>query len=141
MALHLVPTETEHNVAYAVSELRKVYLYDSIHDAMLLVSFLALALRLGQVLICKNPVCFLSLLPCFGAEHIEKGWLLGGLTAVVLVLNQLPFMLGQRGLHLLVLDTLEGWSRAETIAKIKEGLVLFPKIEFLAALFSTDTAG
>jgi hypothetical protein len=137
----IIPLETEHNVAYAVSELRKVYLYDSIHDAMLLVSFLALALRLGQVIIDKNPVCFLALVPCFGAEHIDKGWLLGGLTTVVLVLNQLPFMVGQRGLHLLVLDKLEGWSRAETIVKIKEGLVLFPKIEFLAALFSSGTAG
>jgi hypothetical protein len=137
----IIPTEVEHNVAYAVSELRRVYLYDSIHDAMLLVSFLALALRLGQVPIGKNPVCFLSLVPCLGAAHIDKGWLLGGLTAVVLVLNQLPFMLGQRGLHLLVLENLKGWSRAETIAKIKEGLVLFPKIEFLAALFSSGTAG
>jgi hypothetical protein len=136
-----IATEVEHNVAYAVSELRKVYLYDSIHDAMLLVSFLALALRLGQVLIDKNPVCFLSFGRCPGVAEIDKGWLLGGITAVVLVLNQLPFMVGQSQLHDLVLDNLEGWSRAETIAKIKESLVLFPKIEFLAALFSSGTAG
>lgn len=136
-----IPTEMEHNVAYAVSELRKVYLYDSIHDAMLLVSFLALALRLGQVQIGKNHVCFLSFGLCSGAAQIDKGWLLGGLAAVILVLNQLPFMVGQRQLHLLVLDKLEGWSRAETFAKIKESLVLFPKIEFLAALFASGSAG
>ena len=110
------------DVAYALSELRKVYLYDSFHNATLLVSFVALGLSFWQV-------------------HIERSWWIQVIAGVVLVFVQIPFIAGQSALQELVVGSTGGWNRAKLLGEMKEALPLFPKIEFLAALLSSGSAG
>ena len=110
------------DVAYALSELRKVYLYDSFHNVTLLVSFVALGMSIWQI-------------------HIERSWWIQVLAGVVLLFVQIPFIAGQAALQDLVLGNVGGWGRAKLLGEMKEGLPLFPKIEFLAALISSGSAG
>ena len=118
--LKIVPLGTD--VAYAISELRKVYLYDSFHNATLLVSFLALGLSISQI-------------------YVEKSWWLQAFAAIVLVFIQIPFVAGQSALQDLALGNIGGWGRAKLLNEMKEGLPLFPKVEFLAAIISSGSAG
>jgi hypothetical protein len=115
-------TALSEDIAYALSELRKVYLYDSFHNSTLLVSFVALAISISHI-------------------HIERSWWIQAIAAAVLVFVQIPFIAGQSALQDLLLGSTGGWARAKLLGEMKEGVPLFPKIEFLAALLSSGSAG
>jgi hypothetical protein len=110
------------DLACMVTDLRKVYLYDAMHNVILLVAFIAVALSLWNIV-------------------IDTKWLISSLIALGLVVNQLPFVIGQSALHEKVLERYEGLKRSEMAEKLKKHAPLFPTLDFLAALFTTGTAG
>lgn len=127
----LVPSakpETENQVqkdldlAYMVSSLRKVYLYDAMHNVILLVAFMAVVVSLWGV-------------------AIDPKWLIGSLIGLALVFNQLPYVVGQSRLHEKVLEQYEGVEHGEVAAQLKKYSPLFPTFDHLTALFATGTAG
>jgi hypothetical protein len=110
------------DLACMVSDLRKVYLYDAMHNVILLVAFVAIVVRLWGI-------------------SIDAKWLIAGLIGLSLVFNQLPYLIGQARLHEKVLERYEGLKRAEIDEKLKKHAPLFPTFDFLAALFITGTGG
>jgi hypothetical protein len=110
------------DLACMVADLRKVYLYDAVHNVILLVAFAAVVIRLWGI-------------------QIDVKWLIASLVGLSLLFNQLPYILGQSALHERVLERYEGAKRAEMKEKLKKYSPLFPTSDFLAALFTTGTAG
>lgn len=110
------------DLAYMVTDLRKIYLYDAMHNVILLVAFAAAAIRLWGI-------------------PIDVKWLMVSLVGLSLLFNQLPFVIGQSALHERVLERYEGIKRADMAEKLKKYSPLFPTSDFLAALFTTGTAG
>jgi hypothetical protein len=110
------------DMAYMVANLRKVYLYDAVHNVVLLVAFAAVVIGLWGI-------------------PIDAKWLLASLVGLSLLFNQLPYVLGQSALHEKILDRYEGTKRADISEKLKKYSPLFPSSDFLAALFTTGTAG
>ncbi len=110
------------SLAYMITDLRKVYLYDAAHNVVLLVSFAFLTASLWNI-------------------PIETKWVIVTLLGVGFIFGQLPYIIGQSLLHEKVLERYEGTKRAEIYEKLKKNAPLFPTIEFLAALFTTGTAG
>jgi len=110
------------DLACMVADLRKVYLYDAVHNVILLVAFAAAVLGLWGI-------------------SIDVKWLIASLVGLSLLFNQLPFVLGQSALHKKVLERYEGTKRADIAEKLKKYSPLFPTSDFLAALFTTGTAG
>lgn len=110
------------DLACMVADLRKVYLYDAVHNVILLVAFAAAVLGLWGI-------------------SIDVKWLIASLVGLSLLFNQLPFVLGQSALHEKVLERYEGTKRADIAEKLKKYSPLFPTSDFLAALFTTGTAG
>jgi len=110
------------DLACMVADLRKVYLYDAVHNVILLVAFTATVIGLWGI-------------------HIDVRWLIASLIGMSLLFNQLPFVLGQSALHEKVLERYEGTKRADIAEKLKKYSPLFPTSDFLAALFTTGTAG
>jgi hypothetical protein len=110
------------DLACMVADLRRIYLYDSVHNVILLVAFATVVARLWGV-------------------PIDVKWLLVSLLGLSLLFNQLPYVLGQAALHEKVLERYEGVKRAEMAEKLKKYTPLFPTSDFLAALFTTSTAG
>jgi hypothetical protein len=109
-------------LACMATDLRKVYLYDAMHNVILLVAFLAVALGLWNIVIAPE-------------------WLIAILIALGLVLNQLPFVIGQSALHGKVLERYDDVERSDMAEELKKRAPLFPVLDFLAALFTTGTAG
>lgn len=110
------------DLACMVADLRKVYLYDAVHNVVLLVAFAAAVIGLWGI-------------------PIDVKWLLASLVGLSLLFNQLPYVLGQSALHEKVLERYEGTKRADISEKLKKYSPLFPISDFLAALFTTGTAG
>lgn len=110
------------DLACMVGDLRKVYLYDAVHNVVLLVAFAATVIGLWGI-------------------PIDVKWLIASLVGLSLLFNQLPFVLGQSALHEKVLERYEGVKRADISEKLKKYSPLFPTSDFLAALFTTGTAG
>jgi hypothetical protein len=110
------------DLAVMVADLRKVYLFDSAHNVVLLVAFTAVALKLRGVGIDEKALLLLLLLFSFG-------------------LNHLPYIIGQSRLHEKVLEPYHGVERAEMNAKLKEHTPFFPRWEFLAVLLTSSPAG
>lgn len=110
------------DLACMVADLRKIYLYDAVHNVVLLVAFVAVTMGLSGI-------------------SIDVKWLIASLLGLSLFFNQLPFALGQSALHEKVLERYEGAKRADIAEKLKKYSPLFPTFDFLAALFTTGTAG
>ena len=110
------------DLACMIGDLRKVYLFDSAHNVVLLVAFTAVALKLQGIGIDERMLLLLLLLFSFG-------------------LNHLPYIIGQSRLHEKVLEPYHGVERAEINAKLKEHAPFFPRWEFLAVLLTSSPAG
>ncbi len=114
--------QTDIDIAYMISDLRKMYLYNAVHNVILLIVFIAFALNLSGFI-------------------VKTKWLLSGLIGSSLIFNQLPYMIGQLRLHDRVLERFEGVKRSEIAEKLKKYAPFFPKVDFLSALFTAGTAG
>ncbi len=110
------------SLAYMITDLRKVYLYDSVHNAVLLVAFVSVVASVWNI-------------------PVDLKWVIVALLGVSFVFSQLPYIIGQSLLHEKVLDRYEGTKRSEMADKLKKTAPLFPTVDFLAALFATGTAG
>ena len=108
------------DLACIVADLRKVYLYDAVHNVILLVAFAAIVAGLWGI-------------------SIDIKRLVASLVGLSLLFNQLPYVLGQSAFHEKVLERYEGVKRAEMAEKLKKYAPLFPKSDFLATLFMTGT--
>lgn len=109
-------------LAYVITDLRKLYLYDSLHNIILVVSFAAIILKFRNI-------------------GVDTKWILATLIGLGFILGQLPYIIGQSLLHEKILDRYEGMQRADLVHKLKKNAPLFPTIDFMAALFTTGTAG
>jgi hypothetical protein len=110
------------NASILVTDLRKIYLYNGTHDSVLLVAFAALiASHWGLVIPAK--------------------WLLGIMLATVLLLNQLPYVIGQYLLYGRVLEPFEGLERGRIEEDLKKYTPFFPTMDFITAILGTGTAG
>jgi len=110
------------DLACDLSNLRKVYKYDSLHNVVLLVAFAATLVQLWGKL-------------------IDLKWVIISLLIMTFVLSELPYAIGQNALHLKVLDRYTGVKHAELTKKLKENAPVFPPLNFIVALTTTGTAG
>jgi hypothetical protein len=110
------------DLACMISDLRKIYFYDALHNVVLLVVFVAVALRLRDV-------------------EIDERLLTGVLVALTFVLTHLPYVIGQSKLYEKILEPYDGIRRAEIGAALKEHAPMFPKWESLAILVTSSPAG
>lgn len=100
--------------------IRKIYLFDSIHNVILLVAFSSGVLILGNV-------------------EVEKKWIVATLVGLSIILIQLPFMIGQYRLQQKLLNK---YDNEEDISEaLKQKAPLAPRLEFLSALISPSTGG
>jgi len=111
------------SLAHMITDLRKVYLYDSVHNIILLVAFALIVVSLRNL-----------------SVGIIK-WVVAAFLGLILIFSQLPFIIGQSLLHEKVLDRYDGVKRADMADKLKKTAPVFPTVDFLASLFATGTAG
>ena len=104
------------------TDLRKLYLYDSTHNILLLFLFIY------------------AILMTYGIA-IELKFLILAILITTLLFSQLPYVLGQYFLHQKALEPFEGLARAEVDEQIKKYAPLYPTFHFLAALITSGTAG
>jgi hypothetical protein len=110
------------DVSLFAKDLRKIYLYNGAHDSVLLVTFCALiGTHWGFVISLK--------------------WLIVAMIGTMLLLNQVPYVIGQFFLHEKVLERFEGMERAKMAEDLKKYAPLFPTLDFVTAIFGTGTAG
>ncbi|GEM_PF-2822908 len=114
--------EQDLTLAIITTELRKAYLYDSTHNAILLFAFALIILELGHI-------------------PIDTKWMVTALLGLILFMCQLPYIIGQSLLHEKVRDRYEGLKREEMAENLRKKAPLLPTVDFLAALFTTGTAG
>jgi hypothetical protein len=114
--------EKTFSLAIMSTDLRKLYLYDSTHNILLMFLFMY------------------SLLLTYNVR-IELKFLVLTVLLATLIFSQFPYVLGQYLLHQKVLEVFEGSPRAEVDEKLKRYVPLFPTFHFIAALLSTGTAG
>lgn len=110
------------SLAIMSTDLRKLYLYDSTHNILLMFLF-------GY-----------SFLITYGAT-IELKYLILAILLATLAFSQFPYVYGQNLLHEKALEPFEGLPRAEVDEKIKKYAPLYPTSHFLAALLTNGTAG
>jgi hypothetical protein len=105
-----------------VSELRKIYKYDMLHNAILLVALASAAVSIWGV-------------------TIDVRWLIGLLLTATLLFSEVPYAIGQYLLHQKVLERYTGSTHAEMSKKLQEYVPLFPPLPILAALMTAGTIG
>jgi MFS family permease len=110
------------DLAVMVADLRKVYLYDSMHNVMLFAGFSAVAVSQWGI-------------------EVDIKCLVGSLIGLSLMFNQLPYVIGQSAFHERLLERYEGTKRVEIKEKLKKYSPLYLKLDFSAGLFATGTAG
>jgi len=122
------PTETgnqeqkDFDLASVVTDLRKIYLCDALHNLILLVAFAAVLLSL------------------WGLNIDVKSFVVAAAGGAV-IFNQLPFMVGQLRLRGEVLKNYRNSKRIDMAGQLKAYAPLYPTLEFLVALVSSPTAG
>lgn len=115
------------DMAYLVSDLRRFYFYDSVHNCTVLVGFSLAAISIVNI--------------SFVATHYI---LIGAVSLLFLFAScYLPFSIGQHNLHEVILDTngLEGLARKDLNDKLLAASPLYPQSDFFSALVSTGTVG
>ena len=104
-------------------DIRKIYLFDSIHNVILLVAFSATVLILGSV-------------------EVEKKWIIATFLGLSIVFINLPYMIGQSRLREKLLSKYDNAIQREDISEaLKKKAPLAPKSEFLNALIFSNTGG
>jgi len=116
------PEQKDLDLACDVSQLRRVYKYDALHNATLFVVLAVALLNIRGVVI--NSV-----------------WLVLGIPAAAFLLSELPYAIGQYLLHEKVLDRYTGTRYADMKKRLDEYVPLFPTWAILAALTTATTAG
>lgn len=112
----------EIELALMSRDLRRIYLYDAIHNITLLIAFVVFFLDLSNFL-------------------VNQKILVIGLLFTVFVLIHLPYAIGQSMLRSEIADRYNGIRREEVLDTVGKYISLFPKADFLAAIFMPGTAG
>ncbi len=116
-------TTTERDVAYDVTAQRKIYLYNSLHNVTLAISFIVVLGRTWGVM-----------------PH--RYWLILLFAVSAAVFVQLPYGIGQWRMHQEVLGPVPaGEARGELEKKLKELAPYFPKYDFLTSLVASPVLG
>lgn len=110
------------NLACDVSALRTVYKYDALHNAILLVAFVLVTLKIWLV-------------------PIGLPWLIISLLLATLAFSEIPYAIGQYLLHNRILEQYTGGKYADMSKTLQEKAPVFPPLPFLAALLTSGTAG
>ena len=101
------PEKEAIELACTVSDLRKIYLYDAIHNSTLLIASVTVLLwLLGGIL---NLILLVS-----------------SLVGIILFLNLLPYSIGQAALHNKILERYKGMKRIKLLEKLRKYSPLFP---------------
>lgn len=109
-------------LANMIAELRKIYLYDAMHNVFLFIGFLAILLNLTGVTFNIRLLVINAFLMSF-------------------LFNQLPYVIGQKSLHNKILENYKGIERADIAEKLKKYSPLYPTSDFLTTLITSGTAG
>jgi hypothetical protein len=110
------------SLAIMSTELRKLYLYDSTHNILLMFLFIY------------------STLIIYGIT-VELKTLILAMLISILFFSQFPYVFGQYLLHQKALEGYEGKPRADLDTDLKKYAALYPTSHFLAALLTSGTAG
>lgn len=94
-------------LACTVSDLRKIYLYDAIHNSTLLIAsttvlFWLLGIKFNQI------------------------WVIGSLISTISFFNLLPYAIGQTALHNKILEQYQGIKRIKLLEKLRKYSPRFP---------------
>jgi hypothetical protein len=116
------PVQKELDLASDVSQLRRIYKYDALHNAILVATFAGALLDIQGVVI--NVV-----------------WLVLGIPIAAFLFSELPYAMGQYSLHEKVLERWTGTKHVDVKKKLDEYAPLFPSLPILAALTTATTAG
>jgi hypothetical protein len=108
------------DLSRAATNLRKIYLLDSLHNVLLLITFAAITLNLLGIRITFLRMTVSLLISTF-------------------ILCQLPFTIGQTRLHRLVLWRLKGHKEIEVSEKLDKVAPRFPAFQFLISLATTGS--
>jgi hypothetical protein len=110
------------DLASVATRLRKIYLFDALHNSILIMAFAAVILSLLSITVGATVFVVVAM---------------GG----ALVFTQLPFMFGQQRLRLQLLKDYRNSERVDRNEKLKPYAPLFPSFEFITTLISSPTAG
>jgi hypothetical protein len=110
------------DVATVVTDLRKVYLYDALHNFILLAVFVAIIAQLWAVTVGVIPLVVATIVGAFG-------------------FNQLPYMIGQSRLRQELLKLYQNSERKDMEEELTKYAPLLPKWEFLNSLLTPLSAG
>ncbi|MGK7892920.1 MAG: hypothetical protein AB4372_04560, partial [Xenococcus sp. (in: cyanobacteria)] len=105
-------------ITKAITNLRKIYLYDSLHNVVLLIGFITVLIYLWNL-------------------KINILWLIGSLILAILILNILPYTIGQNVLHKEINEYYIRKKEQTKIGKtLRKNAPLFPEeiIKIMAAL-------
>lgn len=114
--------QRDFDLASVVTDLRKIYLYDALHNLILIVAFVATMLVLWGV-------------------TIDIRLFIVGAVGGAFVFNQLPYMIGQSRLRREVLKNYRNAKRVDMEEELKKYAPLFPKWDFLINSVSPLSAG
>lgn len=130
--LNLLPPATLENGSDAardwacvMTEYRKMFLVDVIENTTLLITFFLLTWLL------QGNHSFPSIGPKF----------IGAIVVTSIILNQIPYLLGQWHVQRALVRPYQGWTRIIQTKEATENLPLVPKFEWIAALIGEASAG
>jgi hypothetical protein len=107
------------------TEYRKMFLADTIENAALLITFFLLTWLLRGT----------HTLPVIDAKF------LGAVVAGSIILNQLPYLIGQWRVQDALVRPFQGWTKITKTKEATENIPLVPKLEWIAALIGEASAG
>lgn len=110
------------DLARDVSELRKIYKYDTLHHAILLVVFANVLLSTGGII-------------------IQGSWVTLELIAAAALLSIMPYGIGQYLMHQKILERFTGSKRAEMAKKLTISAPIYSPLPALAAVMTSGTIG
>jgi hypothetical protein len=112
----------DYGLANIVTSLRNMYFYDALHNLLLLVAFIAILANLWSI-------------------GVDIQWFAAGAVIATLMLNQLPYVIGQWQLHQQVLSAYKDIERKDMEEDLRKYAPLFPKWEVLSALIAPVSGG
>jgi hypothetical protein len=116
-----------YDMAYLVSDLRKVYFFDGVHSTILLLCFWVAFFSLSNSQIVVNNLLWIAL----------------STLVVLFVFCYIPYATGQYNLHenILIIIGEEGIKRQEAKTELAKSSPLIPNLEFFTALLTTGSVG